>query len=162
MNKLKGILRARVPLVSVMCAFFAGLIVVGINIFNFSFIYANPDWIKTEGTVVGSRGEITGLSRGGIQSKSWLYKPVVEYFVNGKTYETEGRVFEESLPRVGATRQVAYNPRDPSRSKVIVDNWQMLNQLVPTIIATPVIIWALYQFTHRRTVASLEKEKRTV
>lgn len=69
------------------------------------------NWTRASGQVV----EV--VSRQGRDSTT--YAAVVQYSVNGKVYQTTSSLSSSSVPRVGATKEVAYNPTLPSEAKVV-------------------------------------------
>lgn len=68
-------------------------------------------WEKTSGTVVDT-------SKRTASDGSTLHAAVVEYTVDGKSYQTVSNLSSSVAPKVGEDRDVAYNPIQPSQSQV--------------------------------------------
>lgn len=82
------------------------------------------DWEKISGRIVGSSSIITDAGT--------TYRAVVEYAVDGRSYTINDRVSSAALPQIGTTKEVAFNPSQPSQAKVIVSGgWLLLVYIFP-------------------------------
>jgi hypothetical protein len=67
-------------------------------------------WEKINGEII----EASTRQREG----STLYSPVVEYQIKGEAYRVSGNVSTSWMPKIGDTREVAYNPAMPSQARL--------------------------------------------
>lgn len=73
-------------------------------------------WHRTNGTVISYTTDRSTDSDG---STSDTHEPVVSYSVNGQTYQVTGTIGSSSVPKIGSTKQVAYDPSNPANAKVV-------------------------------------------
>ena len=86
----------------------------------------DDNWEKISGEIVGSFTAIT--------DNGTTYRAVVEYVVNGRTYTITDQVSSVAYPQIGTTKEVAFNPSQPSQAKVIVSGgWLLLVYIFPIL-----------------------------
>lgn len=102
-----------------------GLIVGGI-FFNNSTNSKLKNWPTTYATVTGYTVRRETDSDG---YERMLYSATVEYTVDGRTYKKTENSSSSIKPSVGTSREIAYNPDDPSDAVFTGDS-----VILPTII----------------------------
>lgn len=70
----------------------------------------DPSWQRISGTVVDSSKNV--------DDSSTTYAAIVSYSVNGMTYQVMSSSGSSFAPTIGDTREVAFNPNQPSQAKV--------------------------------------------
>lgn len=102
------------------------LIFIVIGFFAWSASKIDSSWIKTQGKIVSfeaSTREVSSSSQnstGGTNNTTrteTVYKPTLEYTVDGQTYKIESSAVENNQDGLGQMRQIAYNPSNPSEAK---------------------------------------------
>lgn len=88
-----------------------GGIVTTVGFFIVNSTKIDSSWTRTSGEIV----DITSK----ISDGSTMYSPVVEYKVDGQSYQATSSIRTSSRPNKGDSREVAYNPSDPEQSKLI-------------------------------------------
>jgi hypothetical protein len=111
---------------------------IGVSLTMLQSTKVNPSWRRVSGQVVDT------VTRQG--SDSTTYAAVVRYSVNGQTYRTTNSISSSSVPTVGATKEVAYNPAQPGQAKIVEgarETWWLW--LFP-VIGAVVVFGSLYAF----------------
>src|SRR5579871_2773210 len=70
----------------------------------------DPSWIRMNGKVVAVS---TSISNG-----STTYTPVIQYSVDGQSYQVTSNSSSGIYPSIGQEREIAYNPNQPAQAKV--------------------------------------------
>jgi hypothetical protein len=97
----------------------AVLVLVGILVLGYSFLSAarrgeeTADYVEVRGKIVGhqEKGDLDRNSR-----PITRFAEIVEYRVQGRTYEIVSNVSKSNPAAVGTVLQVAYDPDDPSQA----------------------------------------------
>jgi hypothetical protein len=71
----------------------------------------DPSWTRVTGTVTDIR-----TSR---DSDGATYAPIVSYTANGQAYQTSSNISSSSMPSLNSSKEVAYNPDQPSQAKIV-------------------------------------------
>jgi len=90
---------------------FISVVFISVGFFVHKSQQINPSWPRTNGSITSYRST---MNNGQIS-----YTPVVGYTVKGQSYTVSSSTSSSSMPVVGATVPVAYNPSNPSQAKVI-------------------------------------------
>ena len=94
-----------------------GVVFLGIGKAVVKGTSVNSSWTKVTGSVVSVSSNIN--------NGSTTYTPVVQYTVNGQQYQVTSSISSSAYPAVGSTKQVAYNPSQPSDAKVVTSAGQL-------------------------------------
>ncbi len=94
----------------------------------------DPSWPRTQGTVVGSSSRISDGSE--------LHTPIVEYTVNGQTYQVPGGSSSSARPTIGSAKEVGYNPANPDEAKAVQGLGVMSLVLLFPVVGTGMLIIA--------------------
>ena len=117
-------------------------------IFGFGFTAVGV-WIGKSSTIDASWQRVTGRvisSSTSINNGSTMYSPVVQYTVNGRSYEVTGSVSSSSYPAIGSTKQVAYNPSHPDDAKVVTSAGKVFSYVFMAV-GILIIVYAPIAFT---------------
>lgn len=140
--------RQKVSIWSFLIPFCLGLAFIYSGWLTLRSVAIGHSWVKIQGQVVGVE------TRSG--NKSYTYAPVVGYTVDGRNYEVVSRSSSGSQPVIGSPKQVAYNPLQPQRAKVVESTGTVLlfGYVVPTLgLVLVVVAFKMYS-------SSLKREKR--
>ncbi len=98
----------------------------------------DPSWPRISGQVISSSSHIS--------NGSTTYVAVVQYQTNGQTYQVTSGIGSSSYPRIGDTRQVAYNPSQPNEAKLVESASSTLWLYLFPVIGIACLVLAPYAF----------------
>ena len=131
-------------------------------VFGFGFAVAGV-FIGKSSTIDASWQRVTGKvisSSSSVSNGSTMYTPVVQYTVNGQSYQVASSVSSSSYPAIGSTKQVAYDPSHPDHAKVVSSAGKIF-AYVFIAIGVLAIVFAPIAFTRSlrrsRDISSLQQ-----
>lgn len=110
MMKLK-VRRKKFGIGSLIFMLLFGAVFTGAGFFALNSSRIDPDWTTVSGEVVDS----SSRTRDG----STVYSPIVAYEVDGQTHRVTSNISSAGSPKIGASREVAYNPANPGQAKLV-------------------------------------------
>lgn len=111
---------------------------VGAGVFAIQSNKIDPSWTRVTGEIVDSSSRTS--------DGSTTYSPVVKYEVSGQSYRVASNMGSSSYPKIGGTREIAYDPSRPNESKVVEGTGSILWLYLFPIIGTACVVIGLYAF----------------
>jgi hypothetical protein len=101
----------------------------------------NASWKQVTGKIVGST---TGFSSG--NTTNTTYTPIIQYTADGQTYRIKGSSGSSSYPRIGAPKQIAYDPTNPDDAKEVSGGGTRAIFYLMPVLGIGIIIMAFVTF----------------
>lgn len=120
-----GVKRRKFGIWSLISSVIIGGIMIAAGFLMINTSKINPSWIQISGKVVRNN---TRFSTG---KSGTMYTPVIEYEVNGQKYEAISSTSSSQSSTLNSQKEVAYDPTNPSNSKVVSGSAVKLFYLIP-------------------------------
>lgn len=132
-----------------------GLIFIIVGAFILKSSIVDPSWKKVDGIVVD-----TEFKDGGADDSD-MYTAIVEYEVDGKTYQAKGGISSSIKPAINSIKEISYNPNNPAEAKVDAGSVLIFIAIFPIVGLAVVAISVITIIKHQKRTRRIVELQRT-